>query len=378
MGARFLHSSDWQLGMTRASWPRESQDRYADSQIDAVRKLAQIAKERNCDFVVVAGDVFDSIRPTRRVRNRAVDALASFSMPIYLLPGNHDYASPATLWSDQDLIDALPEQVNVVLTTDPLPVPGVDAEVAGAPWPSRKPGADLLSGALKGLDQPDPGVVRVAIGHGSVDCLSPDPLDPDLISAAEIERSIDDRRVAYVALGDRHSVTRIADAAWYSGAPLATDYGEVDPGKALVVDASPSGVAVEPVEVSTWVFLSQTKDITGAGSVEELAAFLDGLDNKDRTAVKLAFVGTINLSTNALLDEVLSRSRDIFAALEVSQRRSELVVIPDDGDLGAMELSGFARSALEEIAAKAGGTSDEAQVATDALMLLRRLIARPS
>jgi hypothetical protein len=103
-------------------------------------------------------------------------------------------------------------------------------------------------------------------------------------------------------------------------------------------------------------------------------SFLDNLDNKERTAVRLALQGTINLSTNAALEEVLSRSRDIFAALEVSERRSGLVVIPDNDDLTSLELSGFAQDALEELAALSKeGSSDKAQVATDALMLLRRL-----
>ncbi len=360
--------------MVRASWPAESQARYADDQIDTVRKLARIAVERKCAFVVVAGDIFDSIRPTRRVRNRAMDALANFTMPVYLLPGNHDAASPAALWSDEDLINALPEQVIVVQTSDLLSVPGVDAEVVGAPWPSKRPGSDLLSAVLRDLPKPEAGVVRVAIGHGGVDSISPDRLDPDLISVSEIQRAILEQRATYVALGDRHSVTRIADAAWYSGAPMATDYDEVDSGKTLVVDASPSGVSVEPIAVSSWCFLRQQFDITGTESVTMVQSFLDNLDNKERTAVRLALQGTINLSTNAALEEVLSRSRDIFAALEVSERRSGLVVIPDNDDLTSLELSGFAQDALEELAALSKeGSSDKAQVATDALMLLRRL-----
>ena len=57
MGVRFLHTSDWQLGMTRAFLPAESQARYTDDQFEAIRALARIAADKDCAFAVVAGDV---------------------------------------------------------------------------------------------------------------------------------------------------------------------------------------------------------------------------------------------------------------------------------------------------------------------------------
>ena len=68
-GVRFLHTSDWQLGMTRHFLQGEAQARYAGARLDAVRALGALARERRCDFVLVAGDVFDSNLPsTSRVR----------------------------------------------------------------------------------------------------------------------------------------------------------------------------------------------------------------------------------------------------------------------------------------------------------------------
>ena len=37
MSIRFLHTSDWQVGMTRAFLSADAQARYADDQIEAVR-----------------------------------------------------------------------------------------------------------------------------------------------------------------------------------------------------------------------------------------------------------------------------------------------------------------------------------------------------
>ena len=382
MGVRFLHTSDWQLGMTRAFLPAESQARYTDDQFEAIRALARITADKDCAFAVVAGDVFDSIQPDRRIVSRAVDALAAFTVPVYLLPGNHDADSPAALWSTANVIERLPTNIRVLRDTTALRVPGVEAEVIGAPWPSRRPDSDLLAAALESLETPEAGVVRIAIGHGAVDSLAPDPLNPALISVSSLERAIADGLISYVALGDRHSTTKVgtSGAVWYSGAPLATDYREVDPNNALVVevDATTGRATVEPVHVGNWRFVVQTFDISGPESVATVGSFLAELPDKERTVVKLGFVGTVNLSTNAALEDVVAQSRDLLATLEQSERRTELVVLADGADLADLDLSGFAQEALIELADVARSNDNAAEVSRDALMLLHRLAARVS
>jgi len=376
VGVRFLHTSDWQLGMTRAFLPTESQARYSDDQIEAVRKLARVAEEYDCAFVVVAGDVFDSIQPDHRVLTRAIDALTTFSVPIYLLPGNHDADSPAAFWSTGDVLKRFPSSVHLVRDTAPVQVPGVAAEVAGAPWPSRRPDSDLLGSALSQLTPVRTGTVRVVLGHGGVDSLAPDPLNEALISVAGLMSALSDRRATYIALGDRHSVTRIADCAWYCGAPVATDFDEVDPNKALVVDLDSNRVAVEPIDIGGWRFVRKRFDLNGPEGVSLVETYLAEIPEKERTVVRLAFIGTINLSTNELLEQVLDKSKDLLAGLERSELRSELLVLPDDSDLAALDLSGFASDAVAELAGTAAGDTAGAEVARDALMLLHRLAAR--
>ncbi len=376
MSIRFLHTSDWQLGMTRALFSADAQARYADDQIEAIRQLARTASEQACAFAVVAGDVFDSLLPSRRVVTRAVDALATFSIPVFLLPGNHDADNPAGLWAPGRMPVNLPPAVRVLHDATPVQVPDLPVEVVGAPWPSRKPDMDLLEAALAPLDPAPSGTMRVAIGHGPVDSLNPDPLAASLISVAGLRAAIESCRVSYVALGDRHSLTEVSERVWYSGAPVATDFDEIDSNKALVVDLDPDGAAVEPVTIGRWHFVRRHFDLDGAESVRALADSLASLPNKERTAVRLALVGTIDLATAELLDQTLAESRDLLASLEVSEGRSELVVIPADSDLAAIDLSGFASEAVAELSRTAAATGQEAEAARDALMLVRRLAAR--
>ncbi|MHB1499365.1 MAG: metallophosphoesterase family protein [Acidimicrobiales bacterium] len=376
MSVRFLHTSDWQLGMTRAFLSAEAQARYADDQIQAVRDLARTATERGCAFAVVAGDVFDSLLPTRRVLTRALDALGTFTVPVFLLPGNHDADNPAGLWSPGRLPGPLPPAVRVLHDAKPVQVPDLPMEVVGAPWPSRRPDMDLVRAALGPLAPAPSGMMRIAVGHGAVDSLAPDPLNPSLVSVAELKAAIEDRRVSYVALGDRHSATEVCERVWYSGAPLATDFDEVDSNRALLVDLDPDGATVELAAIGKWKFVRRHFDLDGADSVRVLAAWLAGLPDKERTVVRLSLVGTVDLATAELLDQSLADGRDLLASLEVSPGRSELVVVPAESDLASIDLSGFASQAVAELSRTATGSGEDSSAARDALMLVRRLAGR--
>ena len=56
---RFVHTADWQLGMTRYFLNGEAQPRYSAARRDVVAGLGALAAESGAEFVVVAGDVFE-------------------------------------------------------------------------------------------------------------------------------------------------------------------------------------------------------------------------------------------------------------------------------------------------------------------------------
>ena len=72
---RFLHTSDWQLGMTRHFLEGEAQHRFTQSRIDRVRTVMQVAQDQECSFVVVAGDCFETNQVHRQTIVRTLEAL---------------------------------------------------------------------------------------------------------------------------------------------------------------------------------------------------------------------------------------------------------------------------------------------------------------
>lgn len=376
---KFLHTADWQLGMTRHFLAGEAQARFDGARIDVVRTIGALAKDEGCSFVVVCGDVFESNQVSRQVILRAFDAMGTApQVTFYLLPGNHDPLDASSVYSSPAFTENKPD--NVVVLEDSSPVEVVSGvELVPAPWFTRRPLADLVADACDKTEKL--AAVCIAVGHGAIDSLSPDKVDPALISLSSLEERIDRRQIHYAALGDRHSTTDMGRTGrvWYSGAPEPTRYDEIDPGNVLIVDLEVDHISVQKQPVGTWKFLQEDWDLTGDTDLDALEDWLSDIDGKDHTIVKLSLVGQVSLAQKARLDSLLERHSDLLAALETWERRSELAVVPDDADLGKLGLSGFAREALDDLSKLAESDDlDQAVIARDAMALLHRLAGAAS
>lgn len=368
---KFLHTADWQLGMRRHFLGDDALPRFMQARIDAIRTIAGIAEEEGCAFVVAAGDVFDSNHLDRRTVGRALEALSTMPCPVLLLPGNHDPMDAGSVYRSTTFIERKPDNVHVLDATEPMEiVKGI--EVIGVPWFTKTPRTDLVASTCRQLEAPSE-LLRVCVAHGIVDDLSPDKDRPDLISLANMKNAIQEGVVHYFALGDRHSVTKLDERIWYSGAPEATDYREDDSGKVLLVELSDNACSVTPHAVGQWRFVHRTLEFSSPDDVDVAKRQIDEMSNKDITILKLSLKGSLNLEAKARLDEFLAEAEDLFGALEFSERHTDLVVLPDTLDLDALGLSGFAKTAVEEMKTVAEGDNDAALTARDALALLYRL-----
>ncbi|MEX0705623.1 MAG: metallophosphoesterase [Nitriliruptoraceae bacterium] len=377
---RFLHTSDWQLGMTRHFLiGSDAQERFTQDRIDAVGTLASVARDRGCAFVVVAGDVFETNQPQRRTLERALDALGTFDVPVYLLPGNHDHQGAASVYRSDAFTRRCPASVHVLADGPLAPVPGV--EVVGAPWHGRRPLEDLVTRRCRELAAD--GTTRVVVGHGQVDTVVGDHDNPATIRLAALERAVADAGVSYVALGDRHSALQVGDTGriWYSGAPEATDHRDGGPGTALVVDL-PDGLlddvpTVEVVQVGRWTFHRVERSLDSDGDVDALLADLDGIDDRARAVVRVVVEGTVSLAQAAALDDGLALRAERFGALELPDRHRDLTIRPTAEDVAALPLGGYAAVARDRLLERAiRGDGVEAAEASDALALLTRLTDR--
>lgn len=85
---RFAHLPDIHLGC----WSNQDLRDYPQK---AFQKAIKACIEENVDFILIAGDLFDTALPTIDVLKFAVSVLkicAEKNMPVYIIPGSHDYS----------------------------------------------------------------------------------------------------------------------------------------------------------------------------------------------------------------------------------------------------------------------------------------------
>jgi DNA repair exonuclease SbcCD nuclease subunit len=376
---RFIHTADWQLGMTRHFLNGAAQPRYSAARRDVVSGLGRLATDAGAEFVVVAGDVFEHNQLAPEVISQSLEAMRAIGIPVYLLPGNHDPLDASSVYTSALFTAERPDNVIV------LDRPGVHEvrpglEIVAAPWRSKVPTTDLVAEALDGLVAD--GVTRIVVAHGGVDTLDPDPAKPSLIRLAALQDALARGVVHYVALGDKHSLTRVDGTGriWYSGSPEVTNYDDIeaDPGHVLVVDIDENvaerSVRVDARDVGRWRFVTLRRHVDTSRDVADLDMNLDLLPDKDCTVVRLALTGSVSVTERATLDACLDRYDRLFASLRTWGRHTDLVVVPAEGEFDDLGIGGFAAAAIQELVVTArsgGGTqADDAQAA---LALLLRL-----
>ncbi len=391
----FLHTADWQIGMTRRWLQPEAQARFDHDRLMAIRSAGQIARAQGCAFVVVAGDVFESNQLRQGTVLRALDVMGEMRLPVYLLPGNHDPLDSVSIYRQPIFVNACPGNVTVLDSHGPYDVaPGV--QVIAAPWRSKHPGRDLVADALATVGPAD-GTTRVLVGHGGVDVFDPTGRNATAIGTAPLFEAVKDGRIHYVALGDRHSRTDVGGrgSVWFSGTIEVTDSREEVPGDVLVVEIGPSGVAeVVPHHTGTWDIRSLSRDLNSADDVDGLLAELVGTSCKEKVVLKLALSGALSLADYTRLYESLEAVGTTFAGLLHWDGHTDLVISQDDEQWADMDISGYVNGAAQEIreamnegdkkvadahqdadveAAFSPDVADDSDSARDALALLYRL-----
>jgi DNA repair exonuclease SbcCD nuclease subunit len=379
---RFLHTADWQLGMTRHFLAGDAQPRYSAARRDAVAGLGALAAEVGAEFVVVCGDVFEHNQLAPQVIGQSLEAMRAIGIPVYLLPGNHDPLDASSVYTSALFTTERPDNV-VVLDRAGIHQVRPGLEIVAAPWRSKAPTTDLVAEVLEDLSPAS--VTRVLVAHGGVDVLDPDRDKPSLIRLAGLDDALARGAVHYVALGDKHSLTEVGNSGrvWYSGSPEVTNFDDVEsnPGHVLVVEidgSDPRGaVSVTARDVGHWRFVTLHRQVDTSRDVADLDMNLDLMTEKDRTVVRLALTGSLTVTDRAALDACLDRYARLFAWLGLWERHTDLAVIPADGEFTDLGIGGFAAAAVEELVVTAReGDAESAVDAQAALALLLRLADR--
>lgn len=309
---RFIHTGDWQLGM---GFPGKGEiaEELREARLRTVRRILELARSENVDFIVVAGDVFHSNRVGKRLLYAAKEILRTSPCPIFILPGNHDPLEGDSIYTVRDEWRELPDPVKVLRETAPVRLDGVT--LYPCPCKARVYSQDPT--AWIPPRQPEDGI-RIGIAHGSWKVIPNLPLDDHPIPA----KAADERQLDYLALGHWHSVypdpkLQPSSRTFYSGTPEPTAFGESASGYVLIVTierpAETPHVEVRRVSEFTWIQHEAT--LVDEGSVKQLKRQL--ADLPERALVRLRLTGIMRTSARHLLQSVLNEAAARLLWLEV-------------------------------------------------------------
>lgn len=368
MTVRFLHSADWQIGKVYKFVDTETMGVLQDARLNAINKLGNIALERELEFVVVAGDVYDGENLSRKSENQPLERMRKFSkVQWYLLPGNHDPHRPNGLW-DRLRKRGLPDNVHICDEAKPVSIDAGEAFILPAPLHHKSTLRDPTE-YMDSVDLPER-CIRIGLAHGSI----------ATFGSGETKNYINPERyktagLAYLALGDWHGQRRINSRCWYSGTPEIDGFGVDGGGKALIVTttAGSSDPEVEPIDTSEFEWRTVEQKFYSIEDIELLWNKLSNLGpNLERILVRLKVEGVVSLEENSYFDEkVVGQFDASFRYFLVDQEHLHLQMTEDD--LNRIDTGGFVRKAAERLT-ELSQNSDEQQRKLASLALKRLYI----
>jgi len=311
---RLLHIADVHLGKTfKMLGRRGAEQRRAVA--GAFERAVRLAIEREVSAVLIAGDLFDTPKPSDtlvRFVAQQLRALDDAGIETFLIAGNHDLgadgrvgpaaqltgaASRLHLVGQAPEVHALPEHDLTIVARSAL---AGQPQSPVADWPRYRPSRFV-----------------VGVAHGST------------FRAGQVEGShvihpqdIKELKLDYLALGDWHSafeITPAPAAAWYAGAPEWLGFDQPGSGQVLLITlAEPGAADVTPVQVGQRRSVRREFDAAQVDEPALRAALADAADTALVYEAVLTGLMPLHLTINA---EALEQEfADRFFRLRITNR----------------------------------------------------------
>ncbi|HDR88182.1 MAG TPA: DNA repair exonuclease [Bacteroidetes bacterium] len=270
---KFIHTADLHLDTPfrgLSEWNPELAGRLRDATFQSFRNIVNLCLSEEVDFLLIAGDIFDSENRSLAAQLRFVAELKRLTgrdIPVYFVCGNHD---PLDSWMESL---HLPEGVHrfgteavehITFARNNQPV----ADIYGISFPEKSVRENL---ALQFERKIDPAPFSIALLHGTVGNPGPHenyaPFRMDEVANKPFD---------YWALGHIHkpAVIREAHPAMvYPGNPQGRDFGETGPRGCYLVELSANQkprLRFLPAQVIR--FETVTADLTGEDRFDRLPA----------------------------------------------------------------------------------------------------------
>jgi DNA repair exonuclease SbcCD nuclease subunit len=305
---KLLHSADWQLGKCFKQFGDKAGE-LRQMRFETLRRALQIARDRQVDAFVIAGDLFEDNEIDDSIVRSAVSVFATFTdVPVFILPGNHDpFIGPGSVWNRQSFLNA-PKNVRVFRNAEAVEING--GFILASPLQQKNstldPSLKLVDLAAKLPSQS----VCIGITHGALAIPSKhEPNDFPIALNAASRAGLD-----YLAVGHWHNwLLTDDDRLLMPGTPETDEFDQTDSGFVAFVEVNEHGTPPRieklPVASLDWhTFDFDFLDVDAAR--QHLQTEMAKLNDRAKTAVlrirvRGAAARDVLVSTRQWLDELL-------------------------------------------------------------------------
>ncbi len=330
---RFAHISDVHLG----GWKQQPMQ---DLNLQSFKKTVDICIKEKLDFILIAGDLFDSAYPSIEILKETFaefKRLKEANLPCFIVAGSHDYSVSGKTFLDVlekagfcKNVGNFEEKENYLLLN-----PTVYKGVAIYGYPGKKSGLEVQD--LRRVKLNDaPGLFKIFMFHTTLDkakgTLPIDAIESDLLPKAD-----------YYALGHLHIDFQYQNFV-YPGPIFPNNFQELEDlgaGSFYIVETNiNSEISLKKIEIKLKETLSITVQIRNAlTATEQIISELKKMDLENKI-ILLRVKGEIEQGENSDIKfsqiEEYAKSKGIYFMLknthELNTKELELEVEIQDSE----------------------------------------------
>lgn len=337
----FLHCADVHIGAAAGFLGEKAAGRRAET-LMTFERIMKLAADRRVDFVLIAGDLFDSNRVEEALADAVFGAIKASAVPVVAVAGNHDPLS-----ADSPFRRNAPDNLCVLGEEDcSVEIPGLPVRIFG-----RSFTGPYLAGEERFPLPPAPGKYNLLLLHGDLNgSQNYNPITSGFIEKCGMD---------YLALGHIHAASGALKSGKtvfaYPGCPEGQGFDETGEKGVYIGTLNEQGCSLEFVPVCKRRFETVKVDVSDCETQAQLLPAVSG-ELKERfgeeyrnNLYKIILTGALpeDFSVNtAELSERLSAEVYFAKVRDKTTVRADLSAIAQNNDLMGI----FTRKMLERAA----------------------------